>query len=87
MEKKPSVSNGDASALASTEVSRSDFPPDFVFGVATSAYQVILDAPLSCHFPFLLIFLGFLMREALDSDLIVVWVVPFFDSFLLGDLR
>lgn len=23
------------------QVSRSDFPPDFVFGVATSAYQVL----------------------------------------------
>ena len=31
--------------LNEKEVSRSDFPPDFVFGVATSAYQV--GAPLS----------------------------------------
>lgn len=26
--------------LNEKEVSRSDFPPDFIFGVATSAYQV-----------------------------------------------
>jgi hypothetical protein len=30
--------------LNEKEVSRSDFPPDFIFGVATSAYQV--GAPL-----------------------------------------
>lgn len=40
MAKKPSVLNSDASPLTSKEVSRSDFPPNFVFGVATSAYQV-----------------------------------------------
>lgn len=33
------------------EVSRSDFPPNFVFGVATSAYQVLsLPSPLYSHF-------------------------------------
>ena len=30
------------------EVSRSDFPSDFVFGVATSAYQVCVNADSHC---------------------------------------
>ncbi|CAO2837470.1 unnamed protein product [Amaranthus hypochondriacus] len=36
----PSVINGNESSLILEEVTRTDFPSDFVFGVATSAYQV-----------------------------------------------
>ncbi|KAL8166225.1 hypothetical protein V2J09_007724 [Rumex salicifolius] len=39
MAKRP-TSNGNVSWILEKEVSRSDFPPNFVFGVATSAYQV-----------------------------------------------
>lgn len=38
MSKKPTIREGNK--LPEKEVSRSDFPPDFVFGAATSAYQV-----------------------------------------------
>ncbi|GAB2277148.1 Beta-glucosidase 42 [Dionaea muscipula] len=37
--KKP-IADGTEWTVPDEEVSRSDFPPDFVFGVATSAYQV-----------------------------------------------
>ena len=40
-----SVPNGSL-AMAKEEVSRSDFPHGFVFGVATSAYQVTFFFPL-----------------------------------------
>ncbi|KMT14694.1 hypothetical protein BVRB_4g074620 isoform A [Beta vulgaris subsp. vulgaris] len=40
MAKKPSIIIEDKSNLIQKEVHRTDFPQDFVFGVATSAYQV-----------------------------------------------
>ncbi|XP_021843429.1 beta-glucosidase 42 [Spinacia oleracea] len=40
MTKKPTIVKQNGSTLNQKEVCRTDFPPDFVFGVATSAYQV-----------------------------------------------
>lgn len=41
MTKKPTIVKQNGSTLNQKEVCRTDFPPDFVFGVATSAYQVL----------------------------------------------
>lgn len=51
------------------EVSRSDFPSDFVFGVATSAYQVC-HSSMQIHWLDLLVFLLSLLQRTFLHSLI-----------------